>query len=112
MSFAAVFRTVAAQYGQMAEVQRDGELLGSGLVILRPLLDKTRQFVPTDLGVDRVETVLCLGEASLPFAPQPGETVLVVEEERWDVYNVRPVTGGQELIYWRAILTRRDGEEA
>lgn len=110
MSCAGVFATLAAAYGQGVDLYRAGELLGSGRAILRPLLDRERQFVPTDLGVDRQEKVLCMAESLLPFAPQGEEMVLRQGEDPYDVVNVRPVKIGEELVYWRAILTRRDGE--
>lgn len=111
MSYVGVFGILAAAYGQGVDLYRNGALLGSGRAILRPILDRDRQFVPTDLGTDRREKVLCMAEAALPFGPEAGETVVRQGEDAYDVVNVRPVRVGEELVYWRAILTRRDGEE-
>lgn len=112
MSFAGAFRAIADRYGQEVSLYRDGNLLGTGRAVLRPILDRERQFLPTDLGVRRQEQMLCLGEDTLPFAPAPGETVLRQGEDAYDVVNVRPVQAGDQVIYWRAVLTRRDREEA
>ena len=89
-----------------------GTLLGTGRAVLRPILDRERQYLPTDLGARRQEQMLCLGEDTLPFAPARGETVLRQGEDAYDVENVRPVQAGDQVIYWRAVLTRRDREEA
>ncbi len=112
MSFAGAFRAIAARYGQEVALYRDGTLLGTGRAVLRPILDRERQYLPTDLGVRRQEQMLCLGEDTLPFAPARGETVLRQGEDAYDVENVRPVQAGDQVIYWRAVLTRRDREEA
>ncbi len=94
MSFAGAFRAIAARYGQEVSLYRDGKLLGEGRAVLRPILDRERQFLPSDLGMRRQEQMLCLGE------------------DAYDVENVRPVQAGDQVIYWRAVLTRRDREEA
>ena len=65
MSFAGSFQAIAARYGQTVTLWRDGEIVGTGRAVLRPLLGEARQFVPTDLGLRRQEMVLCLAEASL-----------------------------------------------
>lgn len=110
MSFAGAFRAIVGQYGQKVTLERNGVVLGRGLAVLRPVTDRNRQFVPTDLGLQRQEQMLCMGEAGLPFAPAPGETVLRQGENAYDVVNVRPVMAGEERIYWRAILVRREAE--
>ncbi|MFR4757708.1 MAG: hypothetical protein ACLT9P_06025 [Evtepia gabavorous] len=50
MSFAGSFQAIAARYGQTVTLWRDGEIVGTGRAVLRPLLGEARQFVPTDLG--------------------------------------------------------------
>lgn len=60
MSFAGSFQAIAARYGQTVTLWRDGEIVGTGRAVLRPLLGEARQFVPTDLGLRRQEMVLCL----------------------------------------------------
>lgn len=112
MSFAGALGQIVGRYGDTVRLYRDGELLGEGRAVLRPFLEKKEQFTPTRLGVRRVERVLCLGEGALPFSPQPGETVVRQGEDAYDVVNVRAVMAGQELIYWRAVLVRRDEEES
>ncbi|MBQ9853243.1 MAG: hypothetical protein IJO69_03505 [Ruminiclostridium sp.] len=104
MSFAAAFLAVASRHGQRISLERDGEVLGSGLAILRPIFDRKGQFLPTDLGLERREQVLCMAEAALPFDPAPGRTLVRCEEGTYRVVNVRRVTAGLELVYWRAIL--------
>lgn len=76
MSFAGSFQAIAARYGQTVTLWRDGENVGTGRAVLRPLLGEARQFVPTDLGLRRQEMVLCLAEASLPLEEQPGNWAL------------------------------------
>lgn len=110
MRLAGAFSAIAARYGQVVAVEKDGTLLGSGRAVLRPALDRQRQFLPTDLGLARQEETLCLGEAGLPFADQAGAWVVRQGETAYDVVNLRPVTAGEETIYWRAVLRRR-GEE-
>ena len=70
MSFAGVFDAIAARYGQVVTVAKDGVTLGSGRAVLRPMLDRKPQFVPTDLGLARVEETLCLGQVGLPFSEE------------------------------------------
>jgi len=106
MSYGAAFLAVAARHGQTVTLERDGVVLGSGLALLRPLFDRKGQFLPTDLGLERREQVLCLAEASLPFEPTPGRTLVRQGAETWRVVNVRQVTAGEELVCWRAILER------
>ena len=72
MSFAGVFDAIAARYGQVVTVAKDGVTLGSGRAVLRPMLDRKSQFFPTDLGLARVEETLCLGQAGLPFSEAAG----------------------------------------
>ena len=48
MSFAGSFQAIAARYGQTVTLWRDGENVGMGRAVLRPLLGEARQFVPTD----------------------------------------------------------------
>ena len=48
MSFADSFQAIAARYGQTVTLWRDGENVGMGRAVLRPLLGEARQFVPTD----------------------------------------------------------------
>lgn len=89
---------------------RDGENVGMGRAVLRPLLGEARQFVPTDLGLRRQEMVLCLAEASLPLEEQPGNWVLQQGERFYGVRNVSAVEAGRERIYWRAVLVRQEGD--
>ena len=91
MSFAGSFQAIAARYGQTVTLWRDGEIVGTGRAVLRPLLGEARQFVPTDLGLRRQEMVLCLAEASLPLEEQPGDWVLQ-QGERF--YGVRRLAQG------------------
>ena len=104
MSYAAAFLGVASRHGETITLERDGEVLGTGLALLRPIFDRKGQFLPADLGLERREQVLCMAEAALPFAPAPGRTLVRCEEGTYRVVNVRRVTAGQELVYWRAIL--------
>jgi len=110
MNAANTFVRLAAAWGQTIELVRGETLLGSGRAVLRPVLNGERQFVPTDLGLERRETMLCLAEAALPFDPVPGETVVRQGADSYDVVNVRPLRAGETLVCWRAILARRDGE--
>ena len=109
MSFADAFSGILAQYGQTVTLYRDGVLLGSGLALVQPIAGEERQFVPSELGVWEDGKYLCMGEASLPFAPAPGETVLVCGEDSYDVRSCKAVLAGPERVYWRAILTVREG---
>lgn len=107
MSFAGAFSAIAARYGQVVSVEKDGTVLGTGRAVLRPVLDRQRQFLPTDLGLDCQEETLCLGEAGLPFTGQAGAWVVRRGETAYDVVNLRAVTAGEETVYWRAVLRRR-----
>ena len=91
MSFAGSFQAIAARYGPTVTLWRDGEIVGTGRAVLRPLLGEARQFVPTDLGLRRQEMVLCLAEASLPLEEQPGNWVLQQGERFYGVRNVSTV---------------------
>lgn len=109
MSYAAAFQGVAARHGQTVTLEREGAVLGTGLALLRPLFDRNRQFLPADLGLERREQVLCLAEPALPFAPTPGRTLVRCGDGVYRVVNVRRVTAGRELVYWRAILEGEEG---
>lgn len=111
MSFGGAFDGIARRYGRSVSLERDGVALGAGLALIQPLVDRERQFLPTDLGVGRREFFLCLGERGLPFSPVQGETVLYQGENRYDVVNVREVLVGEQRVYWRAVLARREEEE-
>lgn len=108
MSFAGVFDAIAARYGQVVTVAKDGVTLGSGRAVLRPMLDRKPQFVPTDLGLARVEETLCLGQAGLPFSGAAGVWTVTQGETVYAVVNLRPVRAGEEILYWRAVLRRRE----
>ena len=74
MSFAGAFRAIAARYGQEVSLYRDGKLLGEGRAVLRPILDKERQYLPTDLGVRRQERKTpAVAEASGRVSLRAGE---------------------------------------
>lgn len=103
------FNALARAWGEAVTVRRDGVLLGEGLAILRPLLDKEAQFVPTDQGLAREERVLCLAESALPIEAKPGETVLTTGEEiDYTVISIRPLLAGTTRVCWRLILKRRE----
>jgi hypothetical protein len=104
MSFARAFLAVAARHGEKIILEREGEVLGEGVAILRPVFDRKHQFLPTDLGLERQVQVLCMAEAALPFDLLPGHTLVRSGEGVYRVVNVRRVTAGLELVYWRAIL--------
>ena len=106
MSYAAAFLAVASRHGEEITLERNGKVLGTGLALLRPIFDRNRQFLPTDLGLERREQVLCMAQADLPMGPAPGRTLVRCEEGVYRVVNVRRVTAGLELVYWRAILER------
>jgi hypothetical protein len=106
MSYAESFLAVAFRHGQTVSIERNGEVLGTGLALLRPIFDRRGQFLPTDLGLERREQVLCMAQAGLPLEPAPGRTLVRCEEGVYRVVNVRRVTAGLELVYWRAILER------
>ena len=104
MSYAAAFLAVAARHGERIALEREGEVLGTGLALLRPLFDRSAQFLPGDLGLDRQVRVLCMAEAALPFDPLPGYPLVRGERGVYRVVNVRRVTAGRELVCWRAVL--------
>ena len=106
MSYAAAFLAVASRHGERITLERNGEVLGTGLALLRPIFDRRGQFLPTDLGLERREQVLCMAQADLPLEPAPGRTLIRCEEGVYRVVNIRRVTAGLELVYWRAILER------
>ena len=106
MSYAAAFLAVASRHGERITLERNGEVLGTGLALLRPLFDRRGQFLPVDLGLERREQILCMGEAALPLEPAPGRTLVRCKEGTYRVVNVRRVTAGLELVYWRAVLER------
>ncbi len=108
MSFGGAFTGIARRYGRRVNLERDGTALGDGLALIQPMVDRERQFLPTDLGVGRREFFLCLGERGLPFSPEQGETILSQGDERFDVVNVREILVGEERVYWRAVLARRE----
>ena len=106
MSYAAAFLAVASRHGERITLERNGEVLGTGLALMRPIYDRTGQILPTDLGLERREQVLCMAQADLPLESAPGRTLVRCEEGVYRVVNVRRVTAGLELVYWRAILER------
>ena len=110
MSYAAVVARLIRDYGETVSLERDGVFLGEGLAILRPLLGREEQFLPSPLGVRREEGMLCLAETGLPFPAEPDRTVLRTEDAAYETVNVRPVTAGREILYRRAVLRRRDEE--
>ena len=112
MSCETVTARLIRRFGEAVSLSRDGMVLGEGRAILRPLLEEKAQFVPTGLGVRREEKVLCLGETGLAFPDPPDRVVLTAGESAYDVVNVRPVTLGVLPLYWRAVLRRRQREEA
>ncbi|MDY3014869.1 MAG: hypothetical protein SOR61_06760 [Evtepia sp.] len=87
MSAAEAFKAILARYGQPVELLRRGTSLGSGRALLRPLLDRERQFLPTPLGQHRRESILCLGERALPFSPEAEETIVQTGETQYTVVN-------------------------
>ena len=97
------------RYGQRVALERQGAWLGEGRAILRPVLEMARQVTPTRLGLRQTDRVLCLGEKSLPFVPTSGELLLWQGEDCYTVETVRPVTVGEDLLYWRAVLMRQEG---
>ena len=106
MSYAAAFLAVASRHGERITLERNGEVLGTGLALLRPIFARRGQFLPADLGLERREQVLCMAQADLPLEPAPGRTLVRCEEGVYRVVNVRRVTAGLELVYWRAVLER------
>ena len=111
MSYAAVVARLIRDFGETVSVEQDGVSLGEGLAILRPILDREEQFLPSPLGVRREEGMLCLAEPGLPFPAEPDRTVLRQEDDAYEVLSVRPVTVGREVLYRRAVLRRRDEAE-
>lgn len=112
MSFAGAFSDILGRYGQTVTLYRDGVLLGTGLALVQPVLGDEQQFVPSELGVWENGKFLCMGEAGLPFAPATGETVLECGGVSYDVRNCKAVMAGTERVYWRAVLTVREGVTA
>ena len=114
MSFAGVFDAIAARYGQVVTVAKDGVTLGSGRAVLRPMLDRKPQFVPTDLGLARVEEMRAIldgrdrRQVGLPFSEEAGVWTVTQGKTVYAVVNLRPVRAGEERIYWRAVLRRRE----
>ena len=111
MSYAAVVARLIRDFGEAVSLERDGSALGTGRAILRPLLDREDQFLPSRLGVRREEEVLCLAETGLPFPAVPDRVVLRKGGTAYEVVSVRTVTVGREAVYQRAVLRRRDEEE-
>ena len=112
MSYETITARLVRDFGEPVSLSRDGTVLGEGRAILRPLLEEGDQFVPTRLGVRREEKVLCLGETGLAFPNPPDRVALTAGETAYDVANARLVTLGSLPLYWRAVLRRRQGEEA
>lgn len=100
-------QTILRRYGQEIQVQREGEELGRGWAILRPLLDRENQFVPTRLGLEEEEELLCLGEASLPLAGEGLPLEVIWQERTYRVVNARLLQAGGESLCWRAWLTKK-----
>ena len=108
MSFAGRFTAIAARYGRPVVLFCQGEEVGQGQAVLRPVLDRQEQWLPSPLGAQRQELVLCLAQADLPFCPGQGEQTVQAGEEVYEVVSVRPVEAGTERIYWHGILRRRE----
>ena len=100
-TFGGYVRTVLAKYGVAISLWKDGRCLGEGLAVVRPVLDREWQWVPTERGVSRQEKGLCLAEAALPFDTE-GPLVLQWEARR----------AGEESICWQAALRRREEDAA
>lgn len=103
------FETILANYGETVSLYRDGTLQGAGLAVLRPILERTRQALPTPLGVSIPDTYLCLGERALPFLPRGELQLLSCGNEWFFIKNVRPIKLGRDILYWRVILELRKG---
>lgn len=112
MKYERIVARIIREFGESVTLARDGLVLGQGRAILRPVPGGEEQYLPTRLGEKREERLLCLAEAGMPFAPQPGETVVRRRSDAYDVVNVRAVTVGEEPVYWRAVLRWRAEEEA
>jgi hypothetical protein len=110
MSMGSAFAAIAARFGQEVTLEQGETILGSGKAVLRPQLDEMRQVMPTALGARLEEDVLCLGEGDLPFPRDQGGLVLTQGGRRYEVVNARPVMAGEETLYWRAWLRRREEE--
>ena len=110
-TFGGYVRTVLAKYGVAISLWKDGQCLGEGLAVVRPVLDREWQWVPTERGVSRQEKGLCLAEAALPFDTE-GPLVLQWEARRYDVVNARKLRAGEESICWQAALRRREEDAA
>lgn len=108
MSFAGSFTAIAARYGRPVILFRQGEEVGQGQAVLRPVLDRQEQWLPSPLGRQRQELVLCLAQADLPFCPGEEEQTVQAEEAVYEVVSVRPVEAGAERIYWHGVLRRRE----
>ena len=103
-----MFDAIAARYGQVVTVAKDGVTLGSGRAVLRPVLDRKPQFVPTDLGLARVEETLCLGQVGLPLLGGGGSLDGDPGGDGVCRGKPPPGAGGGGGIYWRAVLRRRE----
>ena len=57
MSFAGSFTAIAARYGRPVVLFCQGEEVGQGQAVLRPVLDRQAQWVPSPLGKQRQEEV-------------------------------------------------------
>ena len=110
-TFGGYVRTVLAKYGVAISLWKDGRCLGEGLAVVRPVLDREWQWVPTEQGVSRQEKGLCLAEAALPFDTE-GPLILQWEARRYDVVNARKLRAGEESICWQAALRRREEDAA
>ena len=108
MSFAGRFTAIAARYGRPVVLFRQGEEVGQGQAVLRPVLDRQEQWLPAPLGRQRQELVLCLAQADLPFCPGEEEQTVQAGEAVYEVVSVRPVEAGTERIYWHGVLRRRE----
>ncbi len=108
MSFASSFTAIAARYGRSVVLFRQGEEVGQGQAVLRPVLDRQEQWLPSPLGKQRQELVLCLAQADLPFRTGEAEQTVQAGEAVYEVVSVRPVEAGTERIYWHGVLRRRE----
>ena len=108
MSFAGRFTAIAARYGRPVVLFRQGEEVGQGQAVLRPVLDRQEQWLPSPLGRQRQELVLCLAQADLPFCPGEEEQTVQAGKAVYEVVSVRPVEAGTERIYWHGVLRRRE----
>lgn len=108
MSFARSFEAIAARYGQEVILCQNETEIGRGRAILRPVLNRQCQWLPSQLGNQRWEQVLCLAQSAIPFLTGPEEQTVKAGKEQYQVINVRSVEAGQERIYWRVVLQRRE----